>query len=68
MVLASAIFFLVRTLTEWQAEQSPEFLRDLGALAVRARGMIKTIQLGVPSFFSGDRIFAILAEFFGNPR
>ena len=45
-------------LAQRQAEQSPEFLRDLGALAVRARGMVcKTSQLGVPSP-SGERFFA----------
>ena len=57
VVLASAVFFLVHCLTRKQAEQSLDFLRDLGALAVRARGMVcKTIQLGVPSL-SGELNF-----------
>ena len=54
-------------LTRCQAEQSLEFLRDLGALAVRARGMVcKRIQLGVPSFFR-EAIFRDFARFFGSP-
>ena len=81
VVLASAVFFLVRLfggrhgvslVSSWllggehgacecrllsslrQGEQSLEFLRGSGALAVRARGMVcRTSQLGVPSLFSG---------------
>ena len=69
LVLASAVFFLVCTLTEWHAEQSPDFLRDRGALAVRARGMVcKTIQLGVPPFSQEIDFFAILAVFLGSSR
>ena len=66
MVLVSAVFFLVYPLTQRQAEQSPEFLRDLGALAVRARGKVcKTIQLGVPSLFQVSDFSRFLAEFLG---
>ena len=40
VVLGSAAFFLVYPLTRRQAEQSLEFLRDLGPFAVCARGMV----------------------------
>ena len=48
-----------------QPEQSLEFLRDLGPLTVRARGMVcKTSQLGVPSL-SGERFLAFWSDFLG---
>ena len=65
MVLASAVLFLVYPLIQRQAEQSLEFLRDLGLLPY-VREAWSARQFWCAITFR-ERFFAC-RQFFGSPR
>ena len=64
MVLVSAVFFLVYPLTQRQAEQSPEFLRDLELLPY-VREAWSARQFSWCAIAFRKRFFALLADFVG---
>ena len=66
VVLASAVFFLANRLTQRQAEQSLEFLRDLGILPY-VREAWSARQFSWCAIAFRERFFAF-GRFFGSPR